>query len=295
MTSTRAVRPTTPLRAWAVAVAALAAVAAGCVDDAADAEPEVARSSLHGWVLDPIFVPVRDARVQLAGTGLVAPTDVDGHYEFATLPDDELLTLVVDADGFERRSVTLHQPVTGVSFVRNFSLERTPPAEPLREVIEFAGFISCGIIAIVGHQHGQNPHNHTWVDCGGGNTTQDNVWLLPVKASLTAAVFEVFWDAGTPFAEQLVIFVEGAGVDDGEDVFFSFYEGQSGMKGTVSRLQAAQYYGAADGLVRFTILPGAPEQDVAVAAHINQRYEVFATLFYGETPSPTYSFADEAS
>lgn len=244
---------------------------------------------IQGWVSDDAQVPVAGAAIRLVGHPHNATTGADGGYQIRGLPDAELLTFVVETDAHEPASATVQQRFAGERFTVNFTLARAPDQAPFVEVLEFTGFLSCGFIAQVGHDHGQNPHNHTSYDCGGGNLTQDNVWLLPLKAGVTAGVFEVFWEPGTPLAENLVIFVEGAGVDDGADVFFSFYEGRSGMKGTISRLQAAQYYGESDGLVRFTILPGAPEQEVAVGAHINQQYEVIASLFYGEVPSPTYS------
>lgn len=265
---------------------------AGCQEAPPPPPPAVDHATIEGWLGDEAFVPVVGASVRIAG-GNATETDEEGHYRLDVAPG-QAAVLVAQAEGHMQASTTLVDPLPGRNYVVNLTLPKEPDAQPYREVNEFRGFISCGLLAQAGHQHGGNPHQHNDIDCGGGNTTQQNVWLAPARAGLTGAVFEVFWEANTPLAEDLVIFVEGVAVEEGEDVMFSFYEGRNGMKGTVSHKQALKYLHEDGGTIRFTIKPGASEDDVAAGVHVNQEYEVIATLFYGEAPPADYRFGGAA-
>ncbi len=269
----------------------LAAALAGCsgdgdggtssTEDPAPVETDL--PALHGWVLDPAIRPLSGATVTMLETNQSATTDGDGFYAFPEAPREELLVLVASMDGFRPGSKQVTVP-PDLPVRLNFTLEPIPVKTASSEVLNFAGFLSCQGAVEVSEQRFP-------FDCSGG-TGQANVWEFAAGADLAGAVIEVAWDAGTPAAEDLTATLETLGLGD-----FNFVLGEvvgaSPLRISVPNDVAMKYY-PSGGLMRLTVAsaPATDEEEAGTGASFafQQDFQAFASLFYVEPPSPTYSF-----
>ncbi len=254
---------------------------AGCAADAPAQEPEGPPvATIAGYVMDAALRPVEGAVVVLGGAGLSDRTDSDGFFEIVTEGAQEVYGLRVTAPGFIARSVALQSAEASPVFDERIVLERIPEQTPYHDTLPFRGNIACSFFAQAQHSHGGpgDPGAHNSNDCSQG--TNDEVWTFPVGPGVRNVVIEVFWEPNSVLSERMALFVEGPNVGPEGDVLFYFNEGPSGVRATISKLQASTYYQGEGGEVRVTVKIGAPEEDVAAGAAVNQPFEVFATAFY---------------
>ncbi len=241
---------------------------------------------LAGFIFDPAVTPIAGATVSIPALGLEAPTDKDGVYAFSQLPVNEVLVVVVQAQGYkpDSRSLSLEP---NVSVLLNFTLERVPVKTPTHNTVTFKGIIGCGIIAKAnGQAHRQS--------CPGGIAVDTRVWEFNVDPELAGAVVEVVWDAQTPAAEHLNVTIETVGFGELDEVLFSQEYG-SILRGQITNAQAARFY-TGGGLVRVSVDIGRntadDEVDVGVAVAAQQDFDIYATLFYIEPPPADFTIAD---
>src|SRR5688572_6586432 len=89
-----------PALSFSLALSMLAALAAGCADDAPQAPAAVAQtSSLRGVVVTQSIVPIADAIVRLTPGNLSTTTDAGGLFAFEPVEPGSYL-LLVEADGY---------------------------------------------------------------------------------------------------------------------------------------------------------------------------------------------------
>lgn len=276
----------------------LAALFAGCIGDADPDGPtkaEPASTAIVGAVTARGGSPVPDARVELLTTGEVTRTDEAGQYRFDDVPVGSVHVVQASAQGFQAASHSVEPQGSGGQVPVHFTLEPVPVRDPVMELQRFNGFLQCGVLAQVGHEHGSgDPDEHNDMDCGAGRN--DHVWEFDVHPGLQGVVLELFWDAGTPLADHLTMFTEAVGAGaSGEDLLLTFVEGTDGLRTQVSRLQAQSFFEDEGGTVRVTVRPGSSPDDVVLGVHINQDFEIIATHFYYGPAPRGYSVQEDAS
>ncbi len=261
---------------------------AGCSGDApvtddvvSEPAPAVERPPLHGWVLDPSIRPLAGVNVEVLEANATAITDAEGYYGFDGLPHGETMILVATLDGYrsQSRQVTLHPDVP----VRlNFTMEKLPERVPYSEVDSFNGLLSCQSTVVV------TESDHT-MDCSAGDP--GDVWEFAVSPELAGLVLEVAWDATTDASASLEATLETLGLGDSNQLLGQAV-GTSVLRIQVAEDTAAKLY-PAGGQMRLTVrvLPNTDETETGVGLGLaaNQEFQAFASAFYVEGPSPTYS------
>ena len=267
---------------------------AGCSDAPADGpavdgeRPTVSppgEEPLSGWVFDPALAPVVGATVSIPALAATTTVDDEGHYGLADLPYDEVLVVVVEADGYRpsSKSVTL---VPGTLLRLNFTLSPVPREVAYSEALSFNGLIGCGGVVKQDNQ-GQS------VECGSSAAVDERVWEFEVKEKVAGIVVEIVWEPGTPAAEHLNLTVETVGFGNFDEVLTGA-EGPSILRGQVNQFQSKRFY-SEGGVVRVTVDPGRNTADdetgTGAGFAVQQDFEAFATVFYVEPPPPGYSIA----
>ncbi len=281
-----------------IALALLLVALAGCVEDAGDGEatPEAEApdgveepsgdEALSGWVFDPALAPVVGAHVAVPALNVSTTADEQGRYAFDGLPTDEVLVLVVQADGFKpsSKSVTL-VPETAMRL--NFTLAPVPVEVAYAQKLSFNGLVGCGGVLKVNNQGSD-------LECGTSAAVDERAWEFPVDADVAGIVVEVVWEPGTPAAEHLNLTVETVGFGNFDEVLAGT-EGASVLRGQVNAFQSQRFY-SDGGIVRVTVDPGRNTADdetgTGVGFAVQQPFEAFATVFYVEPPPPGYSIVD---
>ncbi len=276
-------------------VAVLLIVLAGCSGPGAettdaDAKPGSSIGGdlppLAGFVFDPAVTPIEGASISIASLGLEVATDKDGVYAFEELPVNEVLVVVVQADGYKpaSKSLTLDQDV---SILLNFTLQRVAVKVPTHNTLTYKGIIGCaGLVKADGQRVSQN--------CPGGIAVDNRVWEFNVDPELAGAVIEVVWDAQSTAAEHLNLTIETLGYGDLDEILFSQEYGTI-LRGQISNVQAARFY-SGGGMVRVSVDIGrnTADEEVNAGAAIaaQQEFQIFATLFYIEPPTGDFSIAN---
>lgn len=268
---------------------------AGCSDAPAPAPaPQDPTAIIQGFVFDAALRPVDGAVVLLGGTGITDTTDAQGAYRIEAPGAQPVYALRVTAPGFHDATATLQSPAPSPRFTHNVTLARLPVQEPFHETQPWTGNLACAWFAQAQHSHGGpgDPGSHNSNDCSQG--TNDDVRLFDLKPGVRNAVVELRWEPNAIISDRLAVFVEGPGVDGGDDALFYFNEGTSPLRATISQLQANTFYRDDGGPVRVTVKIGAPEDDVAAGVAINQEFDLFLTAFYVLPGSAEFSIEDAA-
>lgn len=262
---------------------------AGCADDASDPEggedPEDTTPPgvppLHGWVFDEALRPLAGVDVDLLDSNASVVTDSEGYYGFDAVKRNEPQVLVATLDGHEPNSKQVTVPPD--SAVRlNFTMVPVPVKQASSEVLDFNGFIACQATVVSAEEGNQ-------YDCGGGQ--DQDVWMFSVGPDLAGAVIEIAWDSGTPAADSFHAVLETIGLGD-FNVMLGEAVGTSVLRLPVGQAVAEKYY-TAGGQMRLTVTvePNVDEDESGTGAGVavNQEFQAFASLFYVEPPSPTYT------
>lgn len=278
----------------AAPLAVLMLLLAGC-GDAPAGEPTVAgerpatsppgQEPLSGWVFDPALAPVVGATVSVPALDAATTVAEDGRYGLTDLPYDQVLVVVVQADGYEpsSKSVTL---VPDTLLRLNFTLRPVPREVAYSEALSFNGHIGCG--GVVKRDNQPQP-----VECGTSAVVDERVWEFEVKQKVAGIVVEVVWEPGTPAAEHLNLTVETMGFGNFDELLAGS-EGPSVLRGQVNAFQSKRFY-SDGGMVRVVVDPGRNTADdetgTGAGLAVQQDFEAFATVFYVEPPPPGYSIA----
>jgi Carboxypeptidase regulatory-like domain len=264
---------------------------AGCAQDAPTPAGPVAPtpeapSVLYGIVLDEAVRPIAGAAVTVTGANLTALSSEDGSFAFPdTVPRERPLVLVASSPGHQSASVQASLPAEGGVQVR-IVLPLQAADTGFRDVLKFDGVIGCQASLAVSEEEPR------LVDCGGQLDPGKTNWTFAASPKLVAAVVEVSWTAGQPLAEGLGATLTH--VEPGaEPSVLSEVVGRSPLRLVVAQQVAAQRF-AQGGELRLDVYarPVTDEDEQAVAATVaaEQKFQAFASLFYGVAPDPTYSF-----
>ncbi len=241
---------------------------------------------LGGWIFDPALAPVEGASVTIPALNHSTETTPEGHYGFTGLPYNQVIVVVVQAEGYESNSkaVTLSPDTI---LLLNFTLKPVSEKVAFSERLSFNGLISCGGVIKV-----QNQPND--IECGISGGVDERVWEFTVKPDVAGIVVEIIWEAGTPAAEHLNLTIETVGFGNFDEVLAG-NEGESILRGQVNRFQSERFY-TEGGILRVTVDSGRnaaqDETGTGVGLAVQQDFEAFATVFYVDGPPPGYSIAN---
>jgi hypothetical protein len=270
----------------------LPALLAGCgqapqAQGPAGTGPEAA--ALHGAVLDPALRPLAGATLTVAGSNATATSDAAGLYRFADLPRGQVLVVTVSHPGHVTASRQATLPEDGDTKL-DIVLEPVPTQAAYREVQKFEGTIGCQAAVVASEQEARS------ADCGGDVDPGETAGDFSVGPRLVSAVVEIVWDAATPLADGLGGRLEmppAGGAANG--TLLAEGVGRSPLR-LVVPVQTAERLYAGGGTLRLTVyampVTDEDEQAVAAAVAVDQRFQAFASLFYGAPPEPTYSILD---
>jgi hypothetical protein len=237
---------------------------------------------LFGYIFDNALAPLEGAVVKILETNSSVTTDDEGFYAFAGLPTDQFLVIVATHDGFkpDSKQATLPQDMV---VLLNFSLEPEPVKVPRMVPLSKAGFFSCQAGYAIGEE------NQT-IDCSGGQA-QTNVWDFAVDPDLAGAVIEIYWEPVSAAAETLHARLETLELGQFNEVLGE-KTGASILRIDVAEAKARKLY-VGGGLMQLTLtaLPDndANEAGIGAAAHVQQDFTMYASLFYVEPPCPSYT------
>lgn len=251
---------------------------AGCVQEAAPALPSPEPAVIiEGIVLDGIYRPVVGANVSVAGVTW-AHTDADGAYRLqGNISNGDLL--VVTADGHTGASQAIAQAAPGAALRIDITMARTGTAT-FTDTQVFEGLIPCGIIAQYGHDHGGGgPEDDEHYDCPALAQDHSRFRYVP-ETDPDDLLIEMFWTPNNEYATHASVVLRD---DDGE--LIAFAEGTSPLRLEIAAVLVEEHLsGGATGFIE--VLPGVPEHsigDAYIGAHIDQRFEVYATTFHGHS------------
>lgn len=255
---------------------------AGCSNPSEPVDEPV-ETRIEGWVLDPLLRPLA-ATVEVLETGNQTTTGPDGAYRLSAHAGP--LTLRASAPGHETqtRTILVDQRLERL----NFSLAPMGANEERVSVQQFDGFIECSAFASAEHSHGGGgpPEGDSPTDCGTYTTTNSR-WTVDVPAGIVGIVIEIVWEPGTQLAEHLLVIVEQQ-FDNGTTEFLAFAEGSSPLKAQVPSFDSSTRF-AAGGTLAIDVQIGGGEDDVTIAAAIQQDFQGFTSLFFGKPPDALYS------
>lgn len=257
---------------------------AGCGDKAPEAEPEPLATVIEGFVLDHTLQGIR-ATVNI-GDEYHTTTD-DGAFRFNVTPGDH--TIQAQAGGMRPASRTV-TALDGQTIQVQISMIPAPLDAPYRDLHKFEGFLECSFFVAVGHSHGGGgpPEGENPTDCG-TYTTTNNRWATPVQAEASSVVVEIAWDAQTQLSEFLLLLVYQE-LPNGTLDYVAFAEGASPLKAQVPTFEATERFENGGKLVAIVEIGGDPNgEDVALGAAVEQEFEAFTSLFYGNVPLPDYT------
>lgn len=263
---------------------------AGCAGEApkpattnAVTEPPTMGAMVEGWVFDDAANPMPGANLSIAALNLSTASDAQGYYRFLELPVDSPIVVVAQAAGFlpSSKSAT----AVAESAVRlNFTLAPIPTKQARLEVLDFAGFLACeGVVTLAEENHR--------VDCSSVDPQNKPQWEFTVGPDTAGVVIEVEWTKATDLAEDLNLTIETVGFGDLDQVLTAI-EGPSVLRAQVNAAQAERYY-SQGGVIRVRLASGTnadeEEASTGAAAAFQQSFQVWASVFYVEPPSPTYT------
>jgi hypothetical protein len=301
------------MRVWAVAVAVLGVLLAGCSGPEKPTPlPEGVTAdtgAIHGIVVDPAIVPIAKVRVALAlpgGGNRTATTDAGGRFSFGELKPgtyvlsfEHLLYLPI------RTAVDVHAGVEPAPT----RVQMTPvfTATPYHEQLKYKGFLLCGYgtpavssICVL---------DYTQLVCGGGCVPQEHDQLqhaqgdkrafnLTVGANWETLVIELSFDppaAGNAEAMLMSLSYNGrtssesfGSVSGGSPLLLRFETGVKHPTETGAKRPLINASGEDDLYLFINEAPG-PSSPAAVA--YQQELNVFETTFYNAKPPADWSFA----
>lgn len=257
---------------------------AGCGGKDAAPEPEPTETRIEGHVLDPAFQGVL-ATVNIGQT--YQTTTPEGFFAFNVTPGEH--TIQVQAADMRPASRTV-TAIAGQTVEVRIPVIPNPFQAPYRDLHKFEGFLECSFFVAVGHSHGSGgpPEGENPTDCG-TYTTTNNHWATPVQSEATSIVVEVAWNAQTQLSQFLLLLVYQE-MPNGTLEFLAFAEGASPLKAQVPTFEATQRFQEGGRIVATVEIGGDPNgEDVALGAAVEQDFEAFTSLFYGNVPLPDYS------
>lgn len=270
-------------------VALLAAALAGCMGGGGPpATSGPTGPTVEGWVVDERIAPVEGAIASLAGLGLEARTDADGHYVLQAPPGVDLV-LVMEAPQFVAQSRAV-AALSGAHHVLNFTLVRMPVQDPFDEVQSFQGILRCGLVATT-QEDPSRPHEHQGVRCSQALNDTANRWAYTIPAGSTGIVVEAQWDAQSEVSQALVLKV----VTEATGEVLGFIEGTSMLRMQLSSVKLAQETQAGHEVLWVTAEPGAGtgnHEHGAIGVFVSQSFTLYATAFFNGPVPPSYSIAD---
>jgi hypothetical protein len=280
------------------------ALLAGCAAKAPPAAVADDQAMLHGVVVTGAIVPIAGANVSVAPGGLFATTDAAGTFALGPLAPGAY-QVTAKARGYADRTTTI-QVATGPNKVANLVLDAVATDVPYFELDHFSAFIQCSYSQNFGGVVGGDFSCLGITDLVAGVKVDSDVDTFPVHVNsggFKGLLFEMVWQAqstGPNYGGYLrdpvnVGQVGGVGL-----------EKQYWAGGGASPLRAWILQGVENDLAYkgdvfhpdtnvsadYEILVGGitdESKPADVAVTLNQKLDLFVTLFYNALGDQSYS------